>query len=91
MIRWESLALNYHLMSSLNIRLIKSTHQKVDIRRQRLHHAHLLRLRTHNRSNHIRRLLIHINPCWVGVVFQGLEMACYALGRPCRQVLIDTF
>ena len=87
MIRRERLRLNYHLMSPLDIRLIKGAHQKMDICRQRLHHAHLLSLRSNNRRNHIRGLLIHIYPCWVCVVFHGLEMAGYALRGPCCEVL----
>lgn len=87
MVARKRLALENNLVSPVSARRVKSRHEKMEIRRQRLHNRDLFLLRADHGGHHPRRPRIHVQPRRQRRVGHGLEVALDALRAPRREVL----
>lgn len=89
MVAGEGFALKEDLVPAVDVGVVKGRHEEVEVGRQGLHDGHLGRGGAYDGGDQLSGAGVDVQPCREGGALERLEVALYALGGPCGQILAD--
>lgn len=89
MVAGKRLALEHDLVLAIDVGLVKSRHQQVEVGRQGLHDGHLTLRGAHDGGDELGRPVVGIEPGRERRSIERLEVTLHALGSPGGEVLVD--